>query len=264
MTPIPPVVLFADRDLASTRPLRQELRRRGARALMAETLPQALRAAELFHPELVVLSDDLGGPQPYALVEQLQSLLPRAEIILLAAEPSNIPEGVGLGLLFAAPKPVARATLLDVIESAFPGRLPAGAATPAPCTVLCVDDDRAYLESIRRVLARHGCRVSAFDDPRGALGALGRLAPDLALLDIRMPGMDGRELAREIRRETGGLVPIVMLSAFSTGADMAAAYAHGADYYLTKPCEPRQLLDVVDYYSGDLDSEERELLQARL
>jgi DNA-binding response OmpR family regulator len=106
--------------------------------------------------------------------------------------------------------------------------------------------------------------VAAFDDPCRALGAVPDVAPDLALLDIMMPGMDGRDLAHRIRETYRSLVPVVMLTARDSGADMAASYLHGASYYVTKPCETGRLLDVIDYFAGDLDAEEREQLKAQL
>jgi two-component system OmpR family response regulator len=130
--------------------------------------------------------------------------------------------------------------------------------------ILCVDDDRPTLASISRILSRHGYRVSTFENPERVLTAIPDVAPDLALVDVSMPGLDGRELSRLIRTQYRGLFPIVMHSARKTDADRWSSFRHGADYYLPKPCEPHQLLDVVDYYSDRLDAEERQFLETRI
>ena len=84
------------------------------------------------------------------------------------------------------------------------------------------------------------------------------------MIDVLMPGMNGRELAKRIRDQYRGLFPIVMHSARSSDADRAVGFRHGADYYLPKPCDPHQLLDVVDYYADRLDAEERLFLECRI
>ena len=105
---------------------------------------------------------------------------------------------------------------------------------------------------------------AAFDVLGLVLQAIPDVAPDLALVDVAMPGLDGRELSRRIRDQYRGLFPIVMHSARTTDADRWSSFRHGADYYLPKPCEPHQLLDVVDYYSDFLDAEERQFLETRM
>jgi DNA-binding response OmpR family regulator len=130
--------------------------------------------------------------------------------------------------------------------------------------VMCVDDDQQTLTSLSRLLNRHGYRVSTFGDPNQVMSAIPEVAPDVAVVDVAMPGMDGRELARRIREQYRGLFPIVIHSARASDADRWAGFRHGADYYLPKPCEPHQLLDVVDYYADRLDAEERQFIEARL
>jgi DNA-binding response OmpR family regulator len=76
--------------------------------------------------------------------------------------------------------------------------------------------------------------------------------------------MNGLDLAEEIQEDSGGRVPVVLLSARASDQDISRGYRHGARYYITKPCEPRTVLDVVDYFIGDLEPEEREALERRL
>jgi len=261
----PAVILQADRKLGETRYLRTELRRRGAVVAMAETADQAMRQALLAPPDVIILDDDLSRGSECDLVEYFRSTVPEAEMVLLSSRQDSLTRGLGLGLLFHGLRPVSCATLLDLVGQALPDRLQSApaAATVAPM-ILCVDDDRSMLNALSRLLNRHGYRVSTFDDPELVMTAIPDVAPDLALVDVAMPGLDGRELSRRIRHQYRGLFPIVMHSARTTDADRWSSFRHGADYYLPKPCEPHQLLDVVDYYADRLDAEERQFLEARI
>ena len=261
----PPVILQADRKLGETRQLRTELRRRGASVLMAESVEQAMRQALLSPPDVIILDDDLGRQNACDLVEYFRSTVPDAEMILLSSHPEDMTRGIGLGLLFHGLRPVSSATLTDLVEQALPGRLSPPPPPPKQGPmILCVDDDRSMLQSLSRLLHRHGYRVSTFEDPELVMTAIPDVAPDLALVDVAMPGLDGRELSRRIRQEYRGLFPIVMHSARTSDADRWSSFRHGADYYLPKPCEPHQLLDVVDFYADRLDAEERQFLESRM
>ena len=99
---------------------------------------------------------------------------------------------------------------------------------------------------------------------RAALAAVRQILPDLALVDVAMPGMDGLEVMREIRREFDRLIPVVLVSGRPPAEVRAAGRAHGADACLGKACDPGRLLDVVDYYAADLDTRELELIKPRL
>jgi DNA-binding response OmpR family regulator len=265
MTTTPPVILQADRKLGETRPLRTELRRRGARVLMADTVEKALVAVEDTRPDVFILDDDLGAPDGPDLLDQFTERFPEAEIILLSSKPEGLTRGLGRGLLYQGLRPVSSATLLELVVDALPGRLnevaPPEALHPM---VLCIDDDPQTLNSLSRLLLRHGYRVSTIQNPREAMSAIPAIGPDMAIIDVAMPEINGCELAQKIREQYRGLFPIVMHSAKATDADRWSGFRYGADYYLPKPCEPHQILDVVDYYADRLDGEERQFLEGRL
>lgn len=261
MSENPLVILWADPERGHGRASRVALRRRGARVLAADSACRAIELAELFRPELLILEGRLDLAEGGDLASHFRSAFPAAEIMVLSPGPREEPSGVGLGLLYSGTGPIALETLFHLIETAFPGRLQSpDPARRGPATVLCVDDDPATLRSLDRLLTRHGYRVRSIADARRVMEAIPSIAPDLAILDVMMPGLDGLALAREIRREVRGPLPLVMLSARTSGDEIAAGYRGGADTYLAKPFRAERLLEVVDFYVGDLDPVEREAL----
>ena len=108
-------------------------------------------------------------------------------------------------------------------------------------TILVVEDDQNISELLRLYLEKEGYTVNIADDGGKGVELYRRLKPDLVLLDLMLPGMDGFTLLRRLR--TGGhAVPVLMLTARSDVADRVQGLDCGADYYLTKPFEPDELL----------------------
>jgi DNA-binding response OmpR family regulator len=266
MTSLPPLsVLFADADLAATRPLRVDLRRRGAKVHLVDSADEAIRHASIDAPELLVLDDDLNRGAECGLLSWFRARFPGTEVVLLHSGGDVAPHGPGQGLLFSAHKPVSKETLLDVIVAAFPGRLREDPVPPPKAhVILCVDDDRGYLNSLSRFLRRRGYEVFCHESARRALQTLPEIRPELAIVDIKMPGMDGLTLTRRIREDFKGEVPVVVLTALDSKETYHRARESGASYCLTKPCKPEDFLNVVDFITGDLDEEERELLRSRV
>jgi DNA-binding response OmpR family regulator len=262
-----PTVLFAGRDLEWSRPVRARLRERGVRVMTADSVEEALEAVRYYTPELVVLDSALAGVSSSDTVATIRVRSPQSGVILMTDHESpEIEASVRkLGLTWYGVKSLDPVALLEVILFALGGRPPvAEAGRRRPPLVLCVDDDARYLGALTRALASHGYRVCSCDTAERALKLVPEVKPDLAILDIMMPGMDGLDLAQEIRNRFGARVPVVLLTAL--GADEAQYEGHqrGAKYFITKPCEPQKVFDVVDYFVGDLDEQKREELKARL
>ena len=106
--------------------------------------------------------------------------------------------------------------------------------------ILVVDDDVALAEMIGIVLEGEGYTVSTCPDGAKAVAAFQEHHPDLALLDVMLPGMDGFEVCAALRAESN--VPIVMLTARSDTADVVTGLEAGADDYVPKPFKPRELV----------------------
>jgi two-component system response regulator MtrA len=106
--------------------------------------------------------------------------------------------------------------------------------------VLVVDDDTALAEMIGIVLRTEGFDPAFCADGSGALAAFRETKPDLVLLDLMLPGMDGIEVCGRIRAESG--TPIIMLTAKSDTADVVKGLESGADDYMVKPFNPKELV----------------------
>ena len=106
--------------------------------------------------------------------------------------------------------------------------------------LLVVDDDRSIREIMKMSLEEEGYLVDTAEDAEEALEAIRRNAPDLLILDVMLPGMDGFELTREIRRNSS--LPIILLTAKTDTIDKVVGLESGADDYVMKPYEPRELL----------------------
>ncbi len=105
---------------------------------------------------------------------------------------------------------------------------------------MIVDDDRKLRELLTEYLTEFGFQAATLSDGRGILKALKAENPDIIILDIMLPHMDGFEILREIR--TTSSVPVIMLTARGEDADRIVGLELGADDYLPKPFNPRELL----------------------
>jgi two-component system alkaline phosphatase synthesis response regulator PhoP len=109
--------------------------------------------------------------------------------------------------------------------------------------ILVVDDEEDILELLKYNLSREGYRVSCTTSGEKTLSLVERETPDLILLDLMLPGMDGLEVARRLKDKSHAKnVPIVMLTAKGEEADIVTGLELGADDYVTKPFSPRILL----------------------
>ncbi len=116
----------------------------------------------------------------------------------------------------------------------------ASAAPPAE-RVLVVDDDRSLRRMLDRTLAAEGFEVTVAADGGGALAAAERAAPDVIVLDVAMPGLDGLAVCRRLRSR-GLATPILMLTARDAVPDRVAGLEAGADDYLVKPFAVQELV----------------------
>lgn len=110
--------------------------------------------------------------------------------------------------------------------------------------ILVVDDDKNICELLRLYLVKEGYSVTLAYDGNAALAEFEKLKPDMVLLDVMMPGMDGWEVCRKIR--ANNKTPIIMLTAKGETYDKVLGLELGADDYIVKPFEPAELLARVE------------------
>jgi DNA-binding response OmpR family regulator len=110
----------------------------------------------------------------------------------------------------------------------------------SPQKVLVVDDEDHILELARLYLSREGYLIETVADGAQALARFGQVKPDLVVLDIMLPNVDGLTICREIRKTSQ--VPIIMLTARDEVTDKVVGLELGADDYLTKPFHPQELV----------------------
>ena len=154
---------------------------------------------------------------------------------------------------------------VGVLAAAVEGRLaraagrhpapapPAGLPRPAapgpsgPARILVADDDRLIVSIVTHRLGKAGHSVLAAADGGAALRAIAEAPPDLLILDVKMPVMDGHELLRRLRADPGTrTLPVILLTALGGEEDVVKGFALGADDYLVKPFSPTELTVRVD------------------
>lgn len=106
--------------------------------------------------------------------------------------------------------------------------------------VLIIDDDAKHSELLQAYFKRFGIKLLCAPDAKHGLKLLTREEPDLLLLDVMLPGMDGFEICREVRKSNN--IPIIMLTARGDVIDRVSGLELGADDYIGKPFEPRELV----------------------
>jgi len=139
----------------------------------------------------------------------------------------------------------------------LPRRAPTGkslnpnspAAAPRPTRkrrILIADDNRDSAETLAALLRMEGHEVTSVHDGPVALSVFGELKPDVALLDIGMPGLTGYEVARRLRQwAPKALLTLVAITGWGQDIDKERAFAAGFDYHLTKPVDPQRLVELL-------------------
>ena len=124
--------------------------------------------------------------------------------------------------------------------------------------IALVDDDRNILTSVAMTLETEGFDVETYTDGQSALDAFGRSMPDLAILDIKMPRMDGMDLLQRLRQKS--LLPVIFLTSKDDEIDEILGLRMGADDYVTKPFSQRLLLERIRSLLRRKDANEGKLV----
>jgi two-component system, OmpR family, alkaline phosphatase synthesis response regulator PhoP len=115
-----------------------------------------------------------------------------------------------------------------------------------PRKILAVDDEKNIVKLVQMNLERHGFQVITAYDGKEALQKIASEHPDLVILDVMMPYMDGFEVLQTMRRNASTReIPVIMLTAKSQDQDVFRGWQSGVDLYLTKPFNPTELVSFV-------------------
>jgi DNA-binding response OmpR family regulator len=120
--------------------------------------------------------------------------------------------------------------------------------------ILVVDDEPTIGEVVSRYLERAGYRTRLARDGHAAMAAVEQLAPDLIVLDLMLPGIDGLEVMRRVRERAGDHTAIILLTARGEESDRVVGLRRGADDYVVKPFSPAELVARVDAVLRRLDT----------
>ena len=128
-----------------------------------------------------------------------------------------------------------------------------------PKKILAVDDERAIVRLVQVNLQRAGYEVVTAFDGKEALEKVESEQPDLVVLDVMMPYMDGFEVLQTLRKNPGTRVlPVIMLTAKAQDADVFRGWQSGVDCYLTKPFNPMELISFVKRIFKSLEDADRD------
>jgi two-component system, OmpR family, alkaline phosphatase synthesis response regulator PhoP len=113
-------------------------------------------------------------------------------------------------------------------------------------TILAVDDERSIVRLVQVNLERQGYNVVTAFDGKEAMEKIAASRPDMVVIDVMMPYMDGFTVLQELRKDPATRdLPVIMLTAKAMDSDVFTGYKYGADCYLTKPFNPGELLNFV-------------------
>ncbi|HLM85412.1 MAG TPA: response regulator [Solirubrobacteraceae bacterium] len=248
--PIEPVsdrlrVLVVDDDLELCERIAAEARSREMLCDVAAS-PQDARVLCAAHAPAIVLLDLTFPPDgmtdAYALLSELGAATPPIPVLVLTGTGvfTDRVEAARRGSRAFLPKSMAPAQVLDAVEQ-FRARDRLQATR-----VLVVDDDPAVLDAMRALLAGHDLEVSTLADPFRFWETLQEVAPELLILDVDMPGINGPELCRTVRNDPRwNRLAVIFATARTDDATIAQVFNAGADDYIPKPIVGPELINRV-------------------
>ncbi len=264
--PVQGRVLVVDDDVVTVREMGNFLRRKGLMASFAFDGASGLAMAREQRPDLIFLDLKMPVLDGFAFLREMgkEPGLARTPVVILTAHdldeeisqrlPSNVKgvlrkgevmtgdlEALLADLLGRSPSPPAAPTRPGRKEGAAP-------AKEGPPTILVAEDNPDNTFLLRELLTNKGYRFLHAADGRQAVELARQEEPDLIIMDIQMPELDGMEATRAIRRAGLREVPVIALTAKAMKGDREQILAAGCDDYVAKPFEPRQLLDKIEHW----------------
>lgn len=227
-------IVIVDRDTESRQRLSLEAEGRGLTVLATDSLAEARELAAGENVQAVVIDPDLSDGLDAGLrfVSELSSWSPPVPAVVLS-------QGEGLAARIEVArrnaklylqKPVSPKRAMDAIQRAL------GSFENSGAKIMIVDDSPEVLEAVAVLLRQRGFEVATLEDPLEFWPALQDADPDLLLLDVDMPHVNGIELCRVVRNdERWGNLPVIFLTALRDAQTIADVFAAGADDFVSKP-----------------------------
>jgi PAS domain S-box-containing protein len=271
-------ILITDDNETNRRILQEMAANWGMKPTLASGATEALaamrKAADLGEPFAVVLIDtmmpDVDG---FTLVEKIKDHreLTSATLLMLSSADRNgdAAKCRTLGVSSYLTKPVRQSTLFDAIVSAVatsvwnqhaaPVEIPkTNTETSRPLKLLLAEDNAVNQRLAARILEKRGHKVTVANNGVEAVEAIKRGKFDLVLMDVQMPEMDGLEATaaiRELELTTKEHIPIVALTAHAMKGDRERCLDAGMDFYVSKPIQPQELIEVIDSLTQNYEDE---------
>ena len=226
------LVIEDDRDLALL--LRRQLESEGFQVLLAGTGEDALWLAKEAQPQLITLDIMLPDIDGFAVLEKLKTNPMTSAIpVVIVSVLAESEKGFALGAVDYVVKPFVEQELLDIVHEAL-----SYLGTNRPHRLVVADDDLEVLARMEQALSLHGYEVWTAADGQEALDKAHEVVPDLILLDVGMPLMDGYEVVRRLKKdERTRPIPIIVATESPTDREREKVQVLGVDIaeYLTKP-----------------------------
>ncbi len=204
------------------------LRQRGHAVFMAADGPAGLALLMKEAPDLVILDRDLPKMTGSAVLREIRKIDPKVAVIILtgnaAAQGEEKYRAMGISAFLS--KDIAVEALIETVERLLPSK-------PMP-KILIADDDPGVRSSLRRFLEGKGYRVETCADGREALASLKTFAPQLLLLDLEMPVLDGLETLRAMN-QAGSKIPVIVITGDDDEDTARECLALGVSDYIVKP-----------------------------
>ena len=221
-------VLVIDDDATARELMDRYLTREGVHAVMASSGEEGLRLARELRPQVITLDVMMPGMDGWAVLQTLKSDPELCHIpVIMTTIVGDRELGYALGAAEYLIKPISREKLSQVLGHYH--------CEPSPCRALLVEDDASSREMMQAMLSKEDWLVDTASDGLEALACVGRKIPNLILLDLMMPNMDGFEFAVQLRtKEEWRSIPIVVITAKDLSAEDRARLNGGVERIIFK------------------------------
>ncbi|MBT3221557.1 MAG: response regulator [Proteobacteria bacterium] len=242
-------VLLVDDEVEFLDSIARALSRRGFEVQRAEHGEAALKRLQKGQTDVVVLDVKMPGMDGVDVFREIKLRWPHLAVVLLTGH-GTVSQAFTTskeGVFEYLTKPCDIDNLVDVVRRAAMsaqgkrGKM-SSRGEQSQLRLLIVDDEPEFLQSIAKVLVRRGVEVTTANSGAEALDHLGNRSFSVALLDMKMPGMNGMELLREIKRQNP-LTEVIFLTGHPSVDLAMAGVKEGAFDYLTKPVDINELID---------------------